>query len=61
MVDQLHLFYFKIEMEFDLAMKIKDEDLNEYGSKMGLSQNSFSHNISIMFYFVHLNRVQFKM
>ena len=30
------------EMEFDIEMIIKDEDLDEYGSKMGLPQNSFS-------------------
>ena len=37
------------EMEFDLEMKIKDEDLDEYGSEMGLPQNSFS-KVSVPIY-----------
>ena len=37
------------EMEFDLGMKIKDEDLDEYGSEMGLPQNSFS-KVSVPIY-----------
>ena len=50
MVDQLHNFFFQDrEMEFDLEMKIKDEDLDEHGSKMGLPQNNFS-KVSVPMY-----------